>query len=379
MLRRWLPCEGYVLLVWLLCGISRSAALWSAGNLESNSPSLSLWDKSITLRTGIGYRDNVLWSSGAPEGSAFVVSGVEVIVLRTDSNGFDFHVFLSGDDLHYLSSVGVDKEQTLAVNSQISKAWASGLQTSLDLQYLYLNQMFDVSDTEADRSAVLAEGHALTLRPALRKTYENKLWAGIEFEITRQYFREPLDDYWELGPKLSVGRTYGHQSEAALNYRYAYSPYDTRWQTTREGVPLPGHPLAYHKQEVSLSWKHHWDPQRQWRTTSKLAYTMQHDNGAGYYNYDKYHLSQQIRYAGRLGEAVLQARLGYYDYAVQTRAAGDARRRNKTAVIVNCRGEKKLARWLKWYIDFEYEQSLANVSWDNYVVNTASSGFSVEF
>ena len=166
MLRRWLPCNDCVLWGWLLCVLSRSAGLWASGIPVSNVPSFALWDKSINLRAGIGYRDNVLWSSVKPEGSAFVASGMELMLLRTDANGLDVYLFLSGEDLHYLSSVGVAKEQTLAVNAQIKKSWPKGWQTSLDLQYLYLDQMFDVSDTEADRSAVLAQGHALSLRPA---------------------------------------------------------------------------------------------------------------------------------------------------------------------------------------------------------------------
>ena len=119
------------------------------------------------------------------------------------------------------------------------------------------------------------------------------------------------------------------------------------------------------------------DPQLHERLAS--LHRRQQDNGAGYYNYDKFQLSEQIRYQGGWGEVTLQARLGYYDYSVQTIAAADARRRNKTNVIINFRGEKKLTRWLKWYIDLEYERSLGNVSWDNYLVNTASSGLSVEF
>ena len=58
---------------------------------------------------------------------------------------------------------------------------------------------------------------------------------------------------------------------------------------------------------------------------------------------------------------------------------GDARRRNKTVVQVNLRAERKLTRRLKWYMDYEYEQSLANVPWDKYVVNSVSSGFNFEY
>src|SRR5437016_5656446 len=73
---------------------------------------LPKWINDFSLRTGAGYRDNVGLSARSPQDSAFVASGLEMILLRLPENGTQFNFFASAEDLHFLSSSVVDREQT---------------------------------------------------------------------------------------------------------------------------------------------------------------------------------------------------------------------------------------------------------------------------
>ena len=57
-----------------------------------------LWDKDITLRAGIGYKDNVLSSPSAPQGSGFFTSGLDLAIFRLPLNGVGFDLTVTGDD-----------------------------------------------------------------------------------------------------------------------------------------------------------------------------------------------------------------------------------------------------------------------------------------
>src|SRR3989442_15958016 len=88
---------------------------------------LPKWEHDLSLRTGAGYRDNVGLASQSPKESAFIATGLEMILLRLPENNTQFSLFLSADDLRYLSSGPVDKEQTAfgqaLVKTDIGSAW----------------------------------------------------------------------------------------------------------------------------------------------------------------------------------------------------------------------------------------------------------------
>src|SRR5437879_5616943 len=71
---------------------------------------LPKWINDFSLRTGAGYRDNVGLSAKSPQDSAFIASGLEIILLRLPENGVQFNFFASAEDLQFLSSSVVDRE-----------------------------------------------------------------------------------------------------------------------------------------------------------------------------------------------------------------------------------------------------------------------------
>src|SRR5688572_24130251 len=122
---------------------------------EPDLPNLDLpialpkWVHDLGLKTGAGYRDNVALSSQSPQASAFIATGLELIYLRLPENDTRFTFFLSAEDLHYLSPEPVDKEQTAFLQTLVTTDCGLGWQVSIAAEYVYQDQVLDVSATEA--------------------------------------------------------------------------------------------------------------------------------------------------------------------------------------------------------------------------------------
>ena len=89
---------------------------WASGILRGQEFDFPIllpqWDRDLSFRTGAGYRDNIGLSANSPRGSAFVMTGLELILLRLPENGTQFNLFVSGEDIRFFSSGPVDKEQS---------------------------------------------------------------------------------------------------------------------------------------------------------------------------------------------------------------------------------------------------------------------------
>src|SRR5439155_1673528 len=221
---RWGPATGHrilaaVVLVWAGCIIEAQ---------EFDFPILlPKWINDFSLRTGAGYRDNVGLSARSPQDSAFIVSGLEMILLRLPENGTQFNFFASAEDLHFLSSSVVDREHTA--------------------------------------------------------------------------FGDPLPD------------------------------------TRRKSI----------QQEARLAWKHHWDANNRWRTTTRLSARQSEDNGSGYFDYTKLQAGEQFLFHTKNWDISAEAKVARYDYPFQTVSATDLAKRRSTELAFNFRCERRVASFFR--------------------------------
>ncbi|MEQ2010376.1 MAG: hypothetical protein ABMA26_26620 [Limisphaerales bacterium] len=342
-------------------------------------PTLSLWDAVLTLQSSAGYKDNVALSATRPSGSAFVRNQAEAIVFRLPMDGLEFNAFLSGEDTRFLASDVVDKEQNALAYAQLKKTWSEAWSTSLAGQYIYQNQVVDLSTSLATPTVLAVESHTYAARFAVRRKFAERWWWELEPSLTRQDFNSPLDDYWEGGPKFFVGREFGRKSEVSVSYELSHRPYDHREQFNRAAAAIPGSELAFTQHRAQFVWKHHWDEARRWRTTAKLGYESSYDNGPGYYDFRKWQVSQQIRWAAAPWEVSLSGRFADYNYPRQPVAIGDSRAIVRTDFNLNLHVERALTKRVKWFLDCDWERSQANQPATGYAVNLVHSGLSVEF
>ena len=342
-------------------------------------PALPSWDRVFSLHTAFGFKDNVLLGNFNTQASPFVNNGVEIILLKLPVNGWQWQLYLAGEDTRYFSSPSVDKEQIALAISQLKKEFTGGWSGTWTAQYLYQNLVLDLSASETQFATLLAQSHGYTTRFALRKDFASKSWFEIEPSLGRQDFDSPVDDYWEIGPKTTIGLTYGHRSELALSHELLHRAYDTREQSDAAGFTDPGAALEYQVHRLDLVNRHHFDEKRRWRLTSRLGYELNSDNGSGYFDYRRWIFSEQLRFRDDPWEMRGQIRASLYAYPVQPASATTTDKRSRSDVSLLVRAERKLGKQFKLYSEYEYERSLSNQPGTQYAVNIFSFGLNWEY
>jgi len=340
---------------------------------------LPMWNYSVNLRGGIGYKDNVLLSHADAQGSAFWLSAAELLLFRLPSRGWQINIFADFSDARYFDAGSVTDEQSALAVAQVSKNLGLGWKSTVGLNYMYQNQVFDYSQTYATNASIgQILGHTVTARWALRKAL-GSYWVEGEMIGTRQWLEAPLDDYWQFGPRLAAGRTWGRGSEVALSYQPSHLAYDRREQADAAGGTITNTSLALNTHSLELMVTQVWDKEQHWRTITSLGYGVTVDNGSGYYNYDEYRLSQQVRYQGSGWELTARARVGHYQYREQAVSATDADLRRKTMLGVNLRVERVITKNLKGHLSYSWDRSISNLDFDDYQANIVLGGVAIVF
>lgn len=340
---------------------------------------LSPWDVSYELRLGAGYKDNLLLDNVASEDSAFIRAVGEVSIVRLPLDGTEFVFLFSGEQTRYWEAQTVDQESLLITVAQIKKYWADDWVAGIAFQHLYQDEVFDASVTETSRATLRLKGHVLRVRPALRRNLPRNFWLETELALDREEVAAPLDDSWDGGPKLTLGRDYGHRSNVSLGYEFNHRAYDQRVALDALGLTTNGKGLTFEQHEVRVENRHYWDAARAWRSTTRLGFAASEDNGGGYFNYRRYQLAEQLRFVRKPWELQAQTRLSYYDYPIQTVSLADPATRRKLLLTLEFRAEWTFARHWKFYGSYEHERSLSNLVVDEYQVNTVGAGVNWAF
>jgi len=338
------------------------------------------WDKSFDIRTGVGYKDNVLLRHSNPPGSPFVASGLDASVIRLPIDGLQFYFFFTGDDYRYWhDEAGVDKEEVAIAVSEVQKDFGNGWNAGLNFEYAYQNQVLDVSSIDRDLSTAKVQGHRFTPRPFLRRDLTENWWMKLEWVATRQIFRQPLDSWWQVGPKFSLGHEFGNHSQVSIDYEVGRQFADTRTEATASGDPIPGTSLNPLIIRMALEWRQTWDANRHWRTTTKLVFDDFDDTGSRYFSFYRYQVSEQLRFQSKGWELSGKVTGSYYDFPVQAVSDTDPSKFQKAYLSVNLRAERTLTSFLKLFAEYEIEHARSNQPLDRYRVNTISGGMDWQF
>lgn len=333
----------------------------------------------MSLRGSVGYKDNVLLGNVAPEGGPFLGLGLDLMVFRIPTGNTEFLGFVSGDDRRYLNVPGIDKERDLIAQTQLKQTFGDNWKAALTLQYVFQDQVFDVSTTEAGFGSLKLEGHALTLRPSLRRSLGSHAYLEGEFGVTRQYFPWPIGNYWEGGPKLTLGYTYGNSSELALRAILNKRFYGQRPDTALDATPIPNTSLTFLEPGAELVWDHIWDPDKQWRTTTKFTYRSDFDNGPGFYDFHRFGLSQRIRFQTKSWQLSGEARIEDYAFRLQPVSDTDPTKKYLLGLGFELRVEKKLSKAFRVFVEYDYDRLFSNQTINEYAANTVATGVEWEY
>ncbi|MDH7503493.1 MAG: hypothetical protein QHJ82_12385 [Verrucomicrobiota bacterium] len=337
------------------------------------------WLLSATARAGAGYRDNVLLSAARPQSSAFGLADLEFFAYRLPIDGTEVTFFASGEHKQFTDVCETDKQQLLIASASIKRRLGNVGTAALSVQYFYMDQVFDASTTEFGVGVVVARGHSLSGKPRLDIDLGSRTRLEFEGIVGHQWFESPLDDYLETGPRIGLSHEFRDRSQIGLSYQLIHRDYATRTQVSTEGIPLAGTELTYEMHRAELAQRQNWNKRRTFRTTAKLGIEAVHDNGSGYFDYQRYFGDASVRYEPGSWAAKAQVNLSYYEYPIQTATVGDSVRRHKTLLTFTFAATKRLTKRINLFAEYEYEESAANTAFDEYDVNTVSAGLQAEF
>ena len=71
--------------------------------------------------------------------------------------------------------------------------------------------------------------------------------------------------------------------------------------------------------------------------------------------------------------------MAYYDYPVQTVNVTDLAKRRSTEWGVNFRCERRVSRFLKIFAEYDRTETISNLAFEQYVVNTVKGGLNWTF
>jgi hypothetical protein len=356
----------------LLCSVHTSFA----EEPVTNRHPIAIWEPMGEITTGVGFRNNVLRSSIDIENSTFFLTSGDVSLMRYSETGALLLLYVMGEDIRYSDSPSVNYEQFLSGTADASVPMGDRDEVGLLANYLYQHQVVDASETEVNIHRILVLGHSATLRPYWKHTFDGGWAAKVEGSVLRQIFEHELDSYSEADRMLSLIYGYGHRSEALVSYESTLRYYDTREQYDETGAAIAGTDLIYSQNEVSSRWQHCWDADRHWRTTSRLSYLLNHDNGSGYFNYERLLFRQQVRWDNEKWNIKANARFGWYFYPIQKIGNED---RTRSYALLDFRIERKLNEYLMLFTAGEHEWSTSNDPLDEYRSWMVSGGIGVEF
>ena len=341
---------------------------------------ISVWDYTTDLRLGGGYKENVTLSAFAVESSPFVAIGFDFMAIRIPlaEDGVEVTVFGALDDRRYLDAEAVDSEQSGLLNVSLEKSLAESWQLKTDFRVIYIDEMFDASLTEDDIGTVQVVGKQVSLAPALRWDLPANTWIEAEPEVSRQYFADPLDDYLEVGGRVSAGVDYGFQSELLLYAETVRRDYDTRSQRDEIGFYMPNTDLGYDRPEHGIEWTHYWDSKRRVRMRTRYSMLENEDSGSGYFDYWRERVSHGWRYRGDSWSVSVTVRKATYEYELQ-RSADFLDLRQRADLSWDITVGYEYNDHLTFQLGYEQESINSNVPQDEYRYRIYTAGIDWEF
>ncbi|MDX1953281.1 MAG: hypothetical protein SFY81_13960 [Verrucomicrobiota bacterium] len=338
----------------------------------------SSWDYFATVGGSVGYSDNVLHSEINHEKSAFIRGMLDASLFRLPYDSNEFTFFLTLEDKRYLSSDTVNKEQLLLAQADYKYGFANGWIAGIKADYLYYDQVVDVSITTTNLESLPLKSHTLGLTPILQKHWQ-QYFLELELPAARQNYESPLDDTWEWGEKLRFGRKYGHRSETSLAFSWRKRFYDEREQLELDSSAIPDSSLEFTQQEIELELRHNFDSRRRCRGRFKAGYLFNRDNGPGYFDYDRFRLTAGLTWRWETGEVSLSGRYVKYSYQNQTIQPPDPPLRRRSETGAGFRAEQKIWKELSAFGEYNYELGSGNHVSDEYQAHIVETGFYYEF
>jgi hypothetical protein len=335
------------------------------------------WSASVAAESGFGYNDNLLLSYAGEERSAFARGSVELEVLRVRMPGdrFEYSLLTEADRTHFFSGKNVDHEAKALAVSDVGYHVGDTLRFGLPLTGYYFDQVFDQSDTEAERFVAKLKGSGATIGPTIRWTFHPSWWIEAQAVGERKRYEDGANDgdvgegnmrlTWKPGPRFEVRLT------GAERWRN----FERRARFNATGREIFGTELKISEREGEVRFAVKWDKAARWQTVTRASLLDYRDNGSGFFNFREKKIAQDLDWENERWRLQVGASARRINFEVQTVGLGiEPPARLKDAFSADVRADCKLTKRWTIFATYTWERTRSNDLFASYNVNEGLLG-----
>jgi hypothetical protein len=165
-----------------------------------------------------------------------------------------------------------------------------------------------------------------------------------------------------------------------LSYGASYQNHDEWTALDGYGRPLP-QLLEIFQDRAELAWHQYWDSNRHWRSSTRLVFSYQEDNGGGYFNYYQYQAIEDLRWQTDDWNLQGSAQIACQDYPVQTIEPHNPQTLYRNLLNLSLEAERRLFKGWKGFAKLEYQRAVSNQGGGagDFNATTVSGGLRYEF
>lgn len=286
----------------------------------------SLWETSTTLRTSIGWRENVTVSAVRSLNRAFARAEADLFALRPIGNHAEVISFLEADVLRYFSPPpGVPGDQQWAAHLEGRWEPTHWFRVSLKGIGFIQDTFIDPSQTEGSLQAPLwvrVRGGFSTLTP--RFTLPGGFAVEPSFQAKRITYRGYAGDYNETRPGVRLLWKHTDRLELSVAWYDHRRHYSKLLQSSVGGRPLQNRRLALHQRETVATATTNFSGHGRWTVTATAARLENRDRAYGYLDYNENRGELDVRWEQAQWRVSLTGEARRQTYRVQTVGVGTA-------------------------------------------------------
>ncbi len=326
-----------------LGAVVAAAQAASAGIAPSAPP--SAWSSSVELTSMLGYKDNLLLSSYAPERSAFAGVAADLMWWRLPQGPVDYVVYLNADGRRYLAGREVNHEAFAALFGEWRRRLPDQGQFAFDVRGFFSDRVLDISDTAVQRVVAPIKIHGVNTGPVLRWDFGSRWWGEWSVLGAQTIYAGGGNNHAALEGRAKLGFRAGTHWSAVLSGERHERAYVRRTQFSVSGRELEGTRLRVLEDEAVLRIEYQRDD---FQASLRAGHLRFADNGSGYLGYQRDRLAQECEWKRGPWRFEFEAAVARKTYSVQTVGFGivtPARREDETTARL--RTERRLnPRWM---------------------------------
>ena len=336
------------------------------------------WDFTAFGRLGWGRSNNVLLATVNPQSGNYLRTDFEMFLAHLPDENGEFYTYLMITDLRYSGVEDADKEQLFLSNTEWKRYLGDRLSGTLKAQYVYFDQILDLSLTERQetRQRVQYHGYGVGAESEYKANGNNDLSLG--FLVLREEYAEVLGQNWMGRLELEWERPIWLGAELSAKLREEKRDYDDRSQRDKFGRPIEGDRLKMKRSSATIEVSRDWGKSNAVNTAFEVRFLKNRDNGSGYYDFDQWSVDVSIDGDWRGIEARVAVGVDDSKFLIQPVERFSSIPRTKKDYWGELFFRKQFMKRLSVYLLLEYEESNSNVLTDEYDALSGSLGFQID-